>query len=342
MSEKERINDNLRGAIRRLMAEDDSVIVLGEDVHEPYGGAFKITKGLSAEYPERVLATPISEEGFVNMAAGMALMGLKPVVDMMFSDFTALAFDPLLNFASKSVTMYGSRLELPMIVRCANGGYRGYGATHSQSMQKYFMGIPNLSVYELSPFHDNYAVLRRMLEEKQPCMLFEEKMIYSHYMFRGGTVNELFSFTLTGEEDNWAVASIEETGAADVLILCPGGLAAMCVAAAEQLILEDEIEVKIAVPSKLYPCRIEDILGEAVQAGRILIVEEGTGGGSWGEVVAVQLYPHLMSRPGSQIRLLHSADSIIPAAVHHEQRVLVSGQDIMESVRQLMKPQPVR
>ncbi|WP_162551226.1 alpha-ketoacid dehydrogenase subunit beta [Paenibacillus tepidiphilus] len=342
MSDKERINDNLRGALRRLMAEDEAVIVLGEDVNEPYGGAFKITKGLSAEYPERVLATPISEEGFVNMASGMSLMGLKPVVDMMFSDFTALAFDPLLNFASKSVTMYGRRLELPMIVRCANGGYRGYGATHSQSMQKYFMGIPNLSVYELSPFHDNYAVLRRMLEEKQPCMFFEEKMIYSHYMYRNGTVSELFGFTWKGEENNWALAAIEETAAAEVLILCPGGLAAMCVAAAEKLILEDEIEVKIAVPSKLYPCRIEDILEDAVQAGRILIVEEGTCGGSWGEGVAVQLYPHLLGGSGGDIRLLHSKTSIIPASVHHEQHVLIEERDIIENVRELMKPQPVR
>ncbi|WP_405110972.1 transketolase C-terminal domain-containing protein [Paenibacillus sp. FSL K6-1217] len=334
---KEKINENLRNAIHQLMCEDEAIIVIGEDVREPYGGAFKINKGFSDDFPDRVIGTPISEEGFVNMASGMAIMGLKPIVDMMFSDFTTLSFDPLLNFASKSVTMYGEKLELSLIVRCANGGYRGYGATHSQSMQKYFMGIPNLSVYELSPFHDNYNVFNRMLNEKNPCIFFEEKIIYSQSKYENGMINDIFNYSYKGEEDNWAISSIEENSVADVLIICPGGLASMCMGVAEKLIMEDEIEVKVAVPSKLYPCEIKDIVEDAVAAGRVLIVEEGTSGHTWGEGIAVKLYPHINKRKDGVIELVSSADSIIPASMHYESQVLVGEQDIYESVLHLMK-----
>jgi len=332
----EKINENLRKAIHRLMGEDETVIVVGEDVREPYGGAFKINKGLSNDFPDRVIGTPISEEGFVNMASGMAIMGLKPIVDMMFSDFTTLAFDPLVNFASKSVTMYGKKLDLSMIIRCANGGYRGYGATHSQSMQKYFMGIPNLSVYEMSPFHDNYDVLKRMLNEKNPCMFFEEKIIYSQSKYVNGTINNIYNYTFKGKYNNWAVAAIEENSASDVLIICPGGLASMCLAVAEKLIMENEIEVKVGVPSKLYPCGVEEIIEDAVSAGRVLIVEEGTGGNSWGEGIAVKLYPHLLKQKQGVIELLNSCDSIIPASMFYEQQVLVGEEDIYERVLKMM------
>lgn len=334
---KEKINENLRNAIHQLMCEDEAVVVIGEDVREPYGGAFKINKGLSDDFPDRVIGTPISEEGFVNMASGMAIMGHKPIVDMMFSDFTTLAFDPLLNFASKSVTMYGDKLDLSMIVRCANGGYRGYGPTHSQSMQKYFMGIPNLSVYELSPFHDNYYVFNRMLSEKNPCIFFEEKIIYSQYRYENGVIDELFNYSFKGDHENWAVASIEENSVPDVLILCPGGLASMCMKVAEKLIMADEIEVKVAVPSKLYPCGIEAIIEDAVAAGKILIVEEGTSGHTWGEGIAVKLYPYLNKQKDGAIELLSSSDSIIPASMYYESQVLVGEQDIYESVLKLMK-----
>ncbi|WP_379129619.1 alpha-ketoacid dehydrogenase subunit beta [Paenibacillus sp. sgz500958] len=339
---KEKANENLRNAIHRLMDEDETVVVLGEDVMEPYGGAFKITKGLSDEFPERVLGTPISEEGFVNMASGMAIMGLKPIVDMMFSDFATLSFDPLLNFASKSVTMYGKKLDLSMIIRCANGGYRGYGATHSQSMQKYFMGIPNLSVYEMSPFHDNYDVLKRILSENIPGMFFEEKITYAQYMYTDGEINELFNFSYAGEDQNWAIAAIDQESTPDCLVICPGGLASMCLAVADKLIMEDEIEVKVCVPSKLYPCRVEDIAGEAAAARKVLIVEEGTPGGSWGEGIAVKLYPYVLSGKEGAIELLCSSDSIIPASVQYEQKVLVSEQDIYEGVLRLMGKEAVK
>lgn len=115
----------------------------------------------------------------------------------------------------------------------------------------------------------------------------------------------------------------------------------MCIAVAEKLIMEDEIEVKVCVPSKLYPCEVEDIIDDAVIAGRVLIVEEGTSGHTWGEGIAVKLYPHLRKKKDSVIELLSSCDSIIPASMYYEEQVLVGEQDIYETVLAIMKQDKV-
>lgn len=332
---KERISGNMHKAIYELMKSDEKVVILGEDVAEPYGGAFKISKNFSEEFPNRVINTPISEEGFVNMATGMAMMGYKPIVDMMFSDFMTLAFDPLVNFASKSVTMYGRTLDLSMIIRTANGGYRGYGATHSQSMQKFFMGVPNLCVYEMSPFHDNLEVFYRMLAEKKPCVFFEEKILYSQFHMTDGKVNELFEFQYLGEQNNWAATYINDESNSDFIIITHGGLSHMCLELLEQLILEDEIEGKLIVPSKLYPFDIVDIESQISEKAKILIVEEGTEGVSWGESLAYHLMQKFYDR-NVYVEVLSSKDSIIPATRRFENEVLVGKDTIYNKVKQIV------
>ena len=121
-------------------------IILGEDVLDPYGGAFKVTRGLSTAFPERVQTTPISEAGIVGVAAGMALRGLRPVVEIMFGDFITLAADQLVNHAAKFRWMYNDQVRVPLVIRTPMGGRRGYGPTHSQTLEKLFLGVPGLKV----------------------------------------------------------------------------------------------------------------------------------------------------------------------------------------------------
>ncbi len=333
----ENVLENINTALLNLIKNDQKVVLIGEDIADPYGGSFKVSKGISELAPDRVLAMPISEESFTDMAAGMAIMGYRPIVDLMFSDFTALIFDPLLNFASKFVSMYGQRHGLQMIVRCANGGYRGYGATHSQSMQKYFLGIPNLSVYEMTPFHDNELVLKRMFAEKNPCIYFEEKILYSCKMYKSGLINDMFCNSFKGYSDNWAVVSSESGIDADVAVICHGGLTNACLAAAERLLLDDEIETKLFIPSKLYPCDLTEILDELVSIGRLLIVEESTGGATWGNEILGQLCSKFNGKLPLTVRLLSSGASIIPASIAYEQKVLVSEDDIVREALALMQ-----
>ncbi len=329
----ESILENLNRTMKKLMATDEKIILIGEDIADPYGGAFKVFKGLSVQAPDRVISTPISEEGFTNMAAGMAIRGYKPIVDLMFSDFMALIFDPLVNFASKCVSISGARKKINLIVRCANGGYRGYGPTHSQSMQKYFMGIPNLSVYEMTPFHDSYEVFMRMLRENIPCVFFEEKSLYSGKMYMENIREQLFTYELKGKEDNWAAVS--SGAAADVAVICHGGLAEMCIQAAKYLLIEHEIETCIYIPSKLYPSDIGDIYQELRAVSRILIVEEGTRGATWGGEMMADIYCRY-GKEDLDIHLLSSVPAIIPASCRYENTVLMNEEKIVAAVADMV------
>src|SRR5918995_6225884 len=149
----------LNKALHQVLADDPRVVLLGEDIADPYGGAFKVTRGLTTAFPERVLTTPVSEAAMVGVAAGLAMSGYRPIVEIMFGDFVTLAFDQIVNHITKYPAMYAGKVTCPVIVRVPSGGHRGYGPTHSQSLEKHFMGVPHLTVAAASPFHDPWRVL---------------------------------------------------------------------------------------------------------------------------------------------------------------------------------------
>ena len=126
--------ETLNASLHDAMTKDERVYIMGEDILDPYGGAFKVTKGLSTSFPERVITTPISEAGIVGVAAGMALRGLRPIVEIMFGDFFTLIADQLINHIAKFRWMYKDQVNVPIVIRAPMGGRRGYGPTHSQSL----------------------------------------------------------------------------------------------------------------------------------------------------------------------------------------------------------------
>src|SRR5579884_1164069 len=128
----ERTAEELNAALHEILAENPEVILVGEDLLDPYGGAFKVARGLSTRYPNQVLSTPIAEAGLTGLANGMALAGMRPIAEIMFADFATLAADQLINFAAKYYFMYGGRVTCPITLRLVSGGGRGYGPTHSQ------------------------------------------------------------------------------------------------------------------------------------------------------------------------------------------------------------------
>ena len=153
-SDGERGVASIRDSLRRNMAQDPRILLIGEDIESPYGGAFKITKGLSEEFPSRVRNTPISESTIIGMGNGLALGGFLPVCEIMFGDFLALAADQLINHASKFRFMYNDQVRIPFIVRTPMGGRRGYGPTHSQSIEKHFLGLPDTLLLSLHQRYD--------------------------------------------------------------------------------------------------------------------------------------------------------------------------------------------
>ncbi|MEV6037817.1 transketolase C-terminal domain-containing protein [Nonomuraea sp. NPDC052116] len=331
-----RVAESLNRALHEVLAEDPSVRVLGEDVLDPYGGAFKITKGLSSRFPGRVLATPISENGIVGVAGGLALAGGKAIVEIMFSDFVALAFDQIVNFASKSVSMYGRPLRLPLIVRCPSGGGRGYGPTHSQSLQKHFIGVPGLAVYEVSPFDDHRELFGEMLARGEPCLLFEDKILYTRQLFGGGVADDLFQYDVLPGAGGVARVYVDDPEQADCVIIAPGGLAHRALAAMRTLLLEREVSCLLLVPRRLYPFDVTPLSPLLERAGAVVVAEESTAGGTWGAEVAHQVHSRLWGRLRRPVSLVHSAASVIPAAAHLERDVLVQDTAIVSAVQELL------
>lgn len=330
---QERVVANLNRALHALLEKDERIYLLGEDISDPYGGAFKVTKGLSTKFPERVLSTPISESAIAGVANGLALCGDRPIIEVMFGDFVGLCFDQIYNFAAKSVSMYGRHLPMRMIIRCPVGGNRGYGPTHSQSPQKHFIGIPNLALWELSPLHDNQIVFNRIFERGEPSILFENKTLYGKRMHRDGRISDVFSFDFIDKEANYARIFVGSSpDVFDCVVIAPGGLAERAWNAAAELLVEDEIICQIIVPSCLYPFDVEPLVPILREAQLISVIEEGVAGGTWGTEVAGRVYEKLWGDLKRPVLLINSTAAVIPAAPHLERGVLVQTETIYRAV----------
>ncbi|GCE15797.1 alpha-ketoacid dehydrogenase subunit beta [Tengunoibacter tsumagoiensis] len=334
MTTSERVVEHINQALHRLFADDPHLFLIGEDLLDPYGGAFKVSRGLSTRFPEQILTTPLSEATFMGLASGLALCGEKVIVEIMFGDFITLAYDQLCNFASKSVAMYGRSLAINLVVRCPIGGNRGYGPTHSQSMQKYFMGIPHLHLFEASPFHDYHRLLQRLINRGGPSILFEDKVLYTQRMYNHGLVDDYFIFNEVDSEQNVIRVSLDDGGGntPDCVFIAPGGLVSRCLGAMRALFLRHEISVELLVPAQLYPFQVQHIATSLQHVEHIFVIEESVAGGTWGCEVAHQIYTQLWGQLKHPIQLIHSKESIIPAAPHLEKQVLVQMEDIYQAV----------
>jgi pyruvate/2-oxoglutarate/acetoin dehydrogenase E1 component/pyruvate/2-oxoglutarate dehydrogenase complex dihydrolipoamide acyltransferase (E2) component len=331
----ERVAENLNRALHGLFAESATPYLLGEDVLDPYGGAFKVTRGLATSFPDRVLTTPLSENGMVGVANGLALCGNRVVVEFMFGDFLLLAMDQIVNFAAKSVSMYGRPVPLPLLVRCPVGGNRGYGATHSQSVQKFLVGVPGLELWEMSPFTDAARIFQRVFGTSQPAVLFEDKVLYTRRMFEAGRVDGEWTYADAGGDAEWTVVQHRSPRPPDVVIITAGGTAHRCLTAASTLLNDCGITVAVLVPARLHPCDPEPVLPLISAASRVVTVEEGTPDGSWSGVLAQRLHDQLWSSLLAPVHILTSQASIIPAASHLEREVLVGAEDVVAAVTEL-------
>jgi 2-oxoisovalerate dehydrogenase E1 component len=170
------VRKDINNSLINIFTSNQELVMWGEDVEDPYGGAFKITQGLSLKFPKRIINTPISEGTIVAMGIGRALMGKSTMVEIMFSDFLSLAYDQILNSASKLITMFGEKKILPLIIRCANGPNNGYGPTHSQDVSVHFFGIPFVDLYmpsKYTNFDDFFLALIK--KQKNTALVFENK-----------------------------------------------------------------------------------------------------------------------------------------------------------------------
>jgi len=319
----------LNSGLRKAMESDEQVILIGEDLLDPYGGAFKVTRGLSSAFPDRVLSTPISEAGIVGVATGMAMRGLKPVVEIMFGDFITLIADQLVNHATKFPWMYNDQVKVPLVIRTPMGGRRGYGPTHSQSLEKLYLGMPGLRVLAVTSLGDPETLLLEAIRADDVVLFIENKLLYSVTIKEPGAlpdfeVNQLGGQALeTGTMEQPASSSLTIRGApAPTLTLAAYGyMAELAIEAAFRLAFEHEIFVEVVVLTQLAPFRLESILTSAGKTGRLLVAEEGNLTLGWGAEVIAQAAGAL----GPQLRQadrLAALNLPVPASVVLEQSVL--------------------
>ncbi len=278
---------SLNQALRRLLDHDPRVLLLGEDLHDPYGGAFKVTAGLSTDFPDRVISTPISEAAITGAAIGLALAGMRPVVEVMFADFLSLCLDQLYNHAVKFPGIEAAA-RVPMVIRTPAGGRRGYGPTHSQSPENIFTSVPGMTVIFGSPRHDVGRLLAdAVLRWPHPTLFVEHKLLY------GEQQAPLDYATLPAHAADSGASLfptlVRRGSAADLVIVTYGGMVPLVEAAAATLEEDEELAVQIVVPSLLAPLPRHGLAAALVGCSRVLIAEEAVAEFGVGAEIAASL-----------------------------------------------------
>jgi 2-oxoisovalerate dehydrogenase E1 component len=329
----DRMVNLIHAGLQRNMRRDDRILIIGEDIEGPYGGAFKATKDLSLEMPGRVRNTPISESAIVGLGNGLALAGMRPVCEIMFGDFLALCADQLMNHASKFRYMYDDKVRVPLVVRTPMGGKRGYGPTHSQSIEKHFLGLPGTRVLALHSRMDPGAVYDTIFASiDRPTIVIENKLLYAVRL--GGPTPE--GFVLERSDEMFPTTRLRPAAPADVTILCYGGVLPDAEKAAEQLFDEEEIVAEVVCPVQLYPLDPWPVVESVRRTGRLLVVEEGLSFAAFGAETIAQI---LESAPGAirRVKRVASPRHPIPSCGPLEKALLPGPAHIVAAAKEIAR-----
>jgi 2-oxoisovalerate dehydrogenase E1 component len=322
----ERVVNRIYAGLRQAMERDERVILLGEDIEGPYGGAFKVTKDLSQLFPGRVRNTPISELGITGLSNGLALHGKRPVTEIMFGDFIMLAADQWINHAAKFQYMYAEQVTTPVVLRTPMGGKRGYGPTHSQSLEKHLLGVPGTRVLALHHRFDPALFYETLLETVDcPTLVIENKVMYGEK----ASPDAVPGYKWFHSSHRFPISYMRTDEAADVTIVCLGGMLLDAERAVEELFAEHDVIADVVCPTQMFPLQIEALLPIAQQSGRLLLVEEGHGFCGFGAELLAELYER---DPSLRIRRLSSHTQHIPSSKPLELEVLPNTARIVEAV----------
>ena len=317
------IREAINEAIHEEMRRDDRVFIMGEDIGVA-GGVFKVTAGLLDEFgPERVRDTPITEAGIVGLAVGAAMTGMRPIVEIMFSDFTTLASDQIVNQAAKLRYMTAGQTSIPLVIRAAMGAGRRAAAQHSQSLQAWFAHIPGLKVVMPSNPADAKGLLKSAIRDDNPVLYFEDKMMYNEK----GPIPEGDYTVPLGE------ARIHREGT-DATLICTSSMLYPAFDAADQL-AEEGIEVEVIDPRSITPLDEETLVNSAIKTGHVLIIDEGYQNYGVTAEIAARVQEKAFDYLDAPVRRLGAADVPIPFAPSLEDLTIPSADQIVEIVHEM-------
>jgi len=310
--------------LAREMRRDPSVVCLGEDIGAA-GGVFKTTAGLFAEFgPERVRDTPISELAIVGMAMGAAMTGIRPVAEIMFSDFLACCWDYLANEIPKMRYMTGGQVSVPLVVRTANGGGLGFGAQHSQAVENWALAIPGLKIAAPSTPADVIGLLAAAIRTDDPVVFFEHKGLFAS---RGEAPPD-------GHVVPLGQAAIARPGS-DITVVALAATVPIALAAAEELATSG-IQAEVIDLRCLVPLDMATVLASVGRTSRLLIVEENPYQGGWGGTVASIVADEGFELLDAPIRRVAAACVPLPFADALEDEVIPTTAKVTGALRALL------
>jgi len=314
----------VREAMVQEMRRDPEVFLMGEDVGV-YGGAFGVSRGMLEEFgPERVRETPISEAAIAGAATGAALMGMRPIAEIMFMDFITISMNQLVNQAAKIRFMFGGKASIPMVVRAPAGSGTGAAAQHCQSLEALFMNVPGIKVVAPSTPHDVKGLLIASIRDNNPIIFMEHKLLYRT---KGLVPEGLYSIPI-GE------AEIKREGR-DLTVVAYSIMVPRALEAAGQLASEG-IELEVVDPRSLKPLDKETIVRSVCKTGRVLIVHESpVTGGVGGEIAAVIAESEAFDYLDAPIRRLAGLNVPIPYNRTLERAAVPQVEDIVTAARAL-------
>jgi len=314
---------------REKIEEDPQTIFLGEDILSPYGGAFKVTKELSQLRPAQVFSTPISEAAITGISNGLALNGFKPFAEIMFGDFMTLAFDQIINHASKFHHMFNKKVNCPVVIRTPMGARRGYGPTHSQTLDKFLVGIDNVKTVAINTFINPAIIYETVYKEQHPVLVIENKTDYGKKIL----AQTFKSFVYEQNQDAYPVVRIRPAVSnPTITIVAYGGMAEIVAAALEDIFIQTDLKPVLIVPSLISQLPVDLVAASAATTGRLLVIEEGTPfAGIGAELVAAVAE---LSKSHVQMKRIAALPVPIPSVKSLENLVLPDKNSIISQIKQ--------
>lgn len=315
----------VREAMSIEMRKNEDVYILGEDIGV-YGGAFGVTRGMIEEFgPERVRNTPISEAGIAGAAVGSALTGMRPILEIQFSDFITIALDQMVNQAAKIRYMYGGKGKVPMVLRTPSGSGTGAAAQHSQSLEAWVAHIPGLKVVQPSTAYDAKGLLKAAMDDDNPVIFYEHKLLYKT---SSEVPKEEYSIPL-------GKADIKREGS-DVTIVATAIMVHMALEAAKELEKEG-ISVEVVDPRTIVPLDKETIVNSVKKTGKLIVVHEAVKrGGIGGEIASVVAESEAFDYLDAPIKRLGGAESPVPYNPELERAHIPQVPDIITAVKETL------
>lgn len=317
-----------REALNRAMAdaldEDESVFLFGEDVGAA-GGAFKITEGLFERFgPQRVRDTPISEQAIVGTAIGSALMGLRPLAEIMFADFAGVCFDQIANELAKYRYMTGGQVTMPVTIRMSNGAGAGFGSQHSQPVENWFLNVPGLKLAVPGTPADAYGLLRAAVRDPDPVLVFEHKHLF-------GVKGELGEAPTVVELGR---AEVVRAGS-DVTLVATQLMRHRAAEAAGRLAAEG-VDAEVIDPRTLVPFDYDTVAESVDRTNRLVVVQECPPDGSWGASLVARLASDRLEMFDAPPLLVGADDTPVPYSGALEELWLPSVERILDGVRRTL------